>query len=303
MIPTPTLASWIIETSFAPSPTDTAVTPRRWNRATTRAFCMGVTRQQIALETRSPRSWNFCSCSWPKTSSSAAPSITMVDFCPGGSLETVCMAASIWVPMSSPGRGAVMWTRVSALMFRRRELAAMLTAVSRLSPVSIQITTPAARKKAIVSGTLSCRRSSTPEHPTRARSCSSRAQASATAASRPSRRSAASSKVAFQDANSPSSKIRYPTTRVRSPCLAIMSSCRTMCRCHFASSLPLCRSRGIIVASAPLESISSCPEGSRTTTDIRLRSELNSHTARISNRCGWPCTSTVMYMEVRSLRT
>mmetsp|Transcript_26453 Transcript_26453/g.66596 ORF Transcript_26453/g.66596 Transcript_26453/m.66596 type:complete len:281 (+) Transcript_26453:277-1119(+) len=280
-MPTPTCASWIIGTSFAPSPTDSVtgvgLTPSRTSR-TICAFCSGDTRHAMTTEHAFARSRKRpLSATSPKMSSRAAPvtmtalfSVSRPESLEASSLTRLDIACD--VPASSLSKVAMVMLEVST-----RALKPMFRAVSSLSPVRTQRLIPASRSRSIVSGTCACNLSSMAVTPTISMSTSS---SSATFASSPSRSVMAcwASWYFFSHAShSPFVSARRLTTSVLRPSPAKVPRADSSSFSVFLLSL---EDLSIMTLSAPFAnkkySWSLC-----TTTDIRLRAESKALTARI----------------------
>mmetsp|Transcript_3497 Transcript_3497/g.10967 ORF Transcript_3497/g.10967 Transcript_3497/m.10967 type:complete len:215 (+) Transcript_3497:1860-2504(+) len=195
-MPTPTCASWIMGTSFAPSPmasvTGCGLTPCRTMR-TICAFCSGDTRQPMTME----QVWAILRkaslvLGFASIASSATP-VTIRASCLPLSPASLRLDAMVetslctWLASSVLSRVAMYISSV-----RTRELKPMLRAVSSLSPVNTQSLMPACRTFTMVSGTWSCSLSSMAVAPTISMPTSISSAAAARAASRsPNCRSAA----------------------------------------------------------------------------------------------------------------
>mmetsp|Transcript_704 Transcript_704/g.872 ORF Transcript_704/g.872 Transcript_704/m.872 type:complete len:335 (+) Transcript_704:106-1110(+) len=174
-------------------------------------------------------------------------------------------------------------------------------AVSILSPVSTHTLIPAAKRSWIAAGTPSCSLSSTAVLPTRSKSTSMSSAAAATLDSRSTKETHASFQIRDHVRYSSSGISRCASTSVRYPTFDISSKCR----CRLSRWGWSGFSRGMTVASAPFVKRTMREEFSewdffdifepaevvRHKSDMRLRSLLNSKTAKTSKSSRMPCES------------
>mmetsp|Transcript_39586 Transcript_39586/g.102483 ORF Transcript_39586/g.102483 Transcript_39586/m.102483 type:complete len:326 (-) Transcript_39586:889-1866(-) len=277
-MPTPTCASWIIGTSFAPSPMASVTgagqeVPFRTMR-TICAFCSGETRQAMTTEQRtatgrkvfSPPQALISSRAWPVTSSATACPRSLLARARSSNSLTLCSTAS---PSPWPASSVMM----SISVLRTRVLKPMLRAVSSLSPVSTHSLIPAMRMRTIVSWTPSCSLSSMAVTPTTESCVSSLSAAAASSSSRPDNAFWASSYSTFQMVYSVSVNTLLASTRVRRPSLANSVSVSSM---PGVTSLDL----SSMMLSAPLTSSTISPDFLRTTTDMRFLADVKAFRPR-----------------------
>mmetsp|Transcript_71769 Transcript_71769/g.191483 ORF Transcript_71769/g.191483 Transcript_71769/m.191483 type:complete len:271 (+) Transcript_71769:314-1126(+) len=171
--------------------------------------------------------------------------------------------------------------KMGALRAKRCELTAMHVAVSTLSPVSIQILTPALRSVSSVLATPSCSLSSTPVRPRRSSDVSSSSTASRISASRPRTDRFACSYLTEKAWNSSGSSRRMATTSVRRPLRERLP--------HSSSSQSENWMMGIMAESAPLTNSRIWPvSSSRTMMPMRFDSDVKGKTSRIAYSASLP---------------
>mmetsp|Transcript_20623 Transcript_20623/g.60935 ORF Transcript_20623/g.60935 Transcript_20623/m.60935 type:complete len:230 (+) Transcript_20623:906-1595(+) len=215
-MPTPTSASWIMDTSLAPSPMarvmGVGLTCSLTNRMA-RAFCRGLTRQTTTAE----HWWDMCTslrCSDTSSKMMARdrPSMTMAQrrlrvrsarrYWSSSLRRARILCESLlakdwaeWALSSARSTGSPSGkatTRRGLSWAMRLAAVATLMAVSILSPVSIHTCMPPFCRAEMVLGTPSCSRSSMAEAPTSWRPTSRRAATASRASSRRSARTLAS---------------------------------------------------------------------------------------------------------------
>ncbi|KAH3667397.1 hypothetical protein OGAPHI_003046 [Ogataea philodendri] len=146
LMPTPTWAAWIIETSLAPSPiASNRAFFFRFTRRTTRAFCSGETRQQITALQRTAISRSRSSRSDSKAKPSDFPSMTkaneLMSSCDNWLLRKISALSSKFSLVSRLDSSFTINRFMSSLS--SLQLIPMLIAVSCLSPVNTQTLIPA----------------------------------------------------------------------------------------------------------------------------------------------------------------
>mmetsp|Transcript_7012 Transcript_7012/g.17725 ORF Transcript_7012/g.17725 Transcript_7012/m.17725 type:complete len:470 (-) Transcript_7012:1003-2412(-) len=287
-MPMPTCAFCSMGTSLAPSPTASVmVSSRLRTMDTTAHFCMGVTRQHTTEMQRLVRRYSSPVASREgRRCSSDTPSITSANAV-SSPFSTAAMHSRTALMAASSVKQSCTFTTVMSVVIRLHA-SLMLMAVSILSPVRTHTFTPACSSDAMASGTPSCSLSSIADTPSTVSPCSTSSASAACASCRPWICSAAASHRANHSWKAPGSSSRYATYSTRRPSTAkSRACCSASCTCGCAGS-----KRGTTTASAPLHSSSSRPSGVRTTTDIRLRSLVNSSTHSSSCASVSPCTRT-----------
>mmetsp|Transcript_9112 Transcript_9112/g.9888 ORF Transcript_9112/g.9888 Transcript_9112/m.9888 type:complete len:302 (+) Transcript_9112:289-1194(+) len=278
-MPIPICASRIMETSLAPSPTAmvTSFMLCLTNR-TTRAFCRGVTRQQItASHSRAISRKSVCSLASFKIISSGSPSMMIPCFADFPDLISISFNCS-----------RILLGATSDILIKdmlgviKLQFFPTFSAVSNLSPVKTQTLIPAVWKSSRHSGTSSCSLSSTEVAPNKNNSLSICSATAAILSSRFSTDSAAALKPSLHLWYSSSSRIRIEILKVLIPLRAKAN------RAFSVSSMngwSICLSNNdLTIESAPLQyNLMSPSVGSLTITVIRLRSLLNSSIFKKSN--------------------
>ena len=155
-MPIPTLASMIMLTSLAPSPTASVSLPISLTNLTIYAFCPGVTLQKTTdfdFYMTQERSY------WFQTKERVEPSMT--------GLALTQIMASQWVSMYLTNCYRSLTPLMRQPYSMSLQESAMFSAVSNLSPVSMTTLIPPSLREQMVSGTKSCSLSSIPVAPTR----------------------------------------------------------------------------------------------------------------------------------------
>mmetsp|Transcript_21031 Transcript_21031/g.47376 ORF Transcript_21031/g.47376 Transcript_21031/m.47376 type:complete len:236 (-) Transcript_21031:504-1211(-) len=235
-MPTPTCASMIMGTSLAPSPMARERGPpsSRLITVTTCRFWSGDTRHAMTalhlLATCTKRR-SSASSSVPPPSSSWSAAAKMWRREPPSMMRarSLSSSASSSVPhswlnflSSSLARGrvstAIRW--MDMLSWRRLQAKPMFSAVSILSPVSIQILILASLSRLIAAGTPSCSLSSIAVTPTNRIPCSITSAARASSSSRSTSAVAAALCVSFHLLHCSSVSLLFASTSVLSPSIA-----------------------------------------------------------------------------------
>mmetsp|Transcript_77698 Transcript_77698/g.177928 ORF Transcript_77698/g.177928 Transcript_77698/m.177928 type:complete len:305 (+) Transcript_77698:236-1150(+) len=288
--------------SFAPSPIASVIAEQvALTERTTAPFCSGLTRQQITalhLKANSIKAGWFSgrSAAWRQT-----PSMMRANSAEAGwarpsrqVIATESDTAAAFFPSS-----ATIISRCMALV--SSDVATpMLIAVSTLSPVSIQILSPASCRDAMVSLTSSCSWSSTAVAPQSSRSVSNWAATFSTSAARSTLLISASLNLASSVSYSVFSRWRPPTHSTRRPSLANSSIFRRVLAVSSLCAACLVN-RFKIALSAPLQytTYSVIPPGCsmRQAVDEHFLAEVNSKFASIMTLTSSPKTFTISPVE------